>query len=105
MIGQVELAQIAQALSATCWSLPIVLFSGSFARVVRGQGTTTDAFRTVHCFIAATQIGFVLRWYLYPHAVPLMRGDELSLWIVLYLTSSIEALALAWFAWLQRRHK
>ena len=42
------------------------------------------------------QLGFVLRWWLYPSVKRMMEPGELTLWGCLYVTSAMIALASHW---------
>ena len=81
-----------------CWLLPLGLFLPCVLRIWRGRGDALDWIGSPAAFVAMLQVGFVLRWLLFPNAVAVMRDGELALWAGLYALSALCAVSfvLAW---------
>lgn len=86
--------QLAQLIAGVCWGLATLYFARGVWRLARGTGEAINVFGAIWCFIGLTQVGFTVRWFLWPHAVSTMGASEVSFWLALYVSSSIEALAL-----------
>jgi hypothetical protein len=56
-------------------------------RTWRGKGDALDAIRGPVFFVGVVQIGFSVRWLIWPHAIPVMTQAELSTWSGLYVLS------------------
>lgn len=88
------LIQGLQLLSGFAWLTAVVFYAGSVARLYRGKAHWSDVFRGLFVFVGLTQVGFVVRWLVFPHAVGTMGGTEKAVWSILYIMSAIEAAAL-----------
>lgn len=88
-----------QIASGLCWLLPMVLFIPSVWRVWTspsegpGRVDPVDVMVSPFAFIAAIQVGFTIRWLLWPTVIRAMRPDELGVWAGLYTLSMIAAVA------------
>lgn len=83
-----------QMLSAASWFSVFLSRLPSALRIIRGRNETLlDLFALIFVGNAAVQMGFVLRWWLYPAAKRAMEPGELTLWGCLYLVSAMLALA------------
>ena len=89
---------LAQLVAAVAWGAVTVRYAWPVLLLFRRRGEVDDAFRAIVGFVGLTQIGFTVRWFVYPHTVPAMGHNELSLWMALYTASTIEAVALVAFS-------
>lgn len=86
-----------QLLAGAAWLSVMLSRVFSVGRIVAGRAPTWfDAFSLFLVGNGAVQLGFVLRWWLYPAAKRAMEPGELSLWGCLYLASAMLALASHW---------
>lgn len=98
------LVQLLQLLSGLAWLLPMALFAPAVWRIWRApmrgpaRPDPLDVLVSPLAFIAALQVGFIIRWMLFPHAIGTMEGTELAVWSGLY-TLSIAAAVLSIVAW------
>lgn len=100
----VALVQILQVLSGLAWLVPMALFAPAVWRIWRApihgpsRPDPIDVMVSPLAFIAALQVGFAIRWVLFPHAMIVMEDAELLIWSGLYMLSIIGA-ALSIVAW------
>ncbi|MGX7926448.1 hypothetical protein ACWPMX_07730 [Tsuneonella sp. HG094] len=86
-----------QLLSGTLWLSVMLSRLPSVLRIVRDRDPSiADFFAAFLVGNGAVQLGFVLRWWLYPNVKGLMQPGELVLWGCLYLVSSMLAGASHW---------
>lgn len=86
-----------QLLSGALWLSVLASRTPSVFRCVsHREPGIVDFFGLLLAGIAAVQMGFVLRWWLYPATKRIMDPGELSLWGCLYVTSTLIALASHW---------
>lgn len=78
------------------WAYPLVTRLPSGWRAIRGKARHGDRKRTAFWFLALANVGFVVRWFLYPGAVRIMTADELALWGGLYLVSAAACIMIMW---------
>lgn len=83
-----------QLLSGAVW---LSVFVSRFPAVLRilhdREPSYNDFFASILVGNGAVQLGFVLRWWLYPNAKAVMQPGELTLWGCLYLVSTMLAAA------------
>lgn len=87
-----------QLVSAFLWGIPLALFAPSVVRIWRSTADALDIIVSPFAFGAIVQIGFTLRWLIFPKATAHMETNELLMWSGLYTLSGITALGAA-FAW------
>jgi hypothetical protein len=90
-----SLVQFLQIVSGLAWLLPTLIMAPGIVRVWRGRGDSIDAMRGPVFFIGIVQIGFTIRWLIWPHAIPVMGATELSTWAGLYVLSIMCAVGIA----------
>ena len=96
--------QLLQLLSGLAWLVPMTLFTRAVLRIWRApmrrpsRPDPIDVLVSPLAFIAALQVGFVIRWLVFPHALTAMEHAELVVWSGLY-TLSIAAAVLSIVAW------
>lgn len=83
-----------QTISGLAWLLPLVLFTPSVWRVWSGKAAAVDVICAPLAFVALLQIGFIVRWLVFPHAIGAMVDGELAMWAGLYFMSALSALGL-----------
>lgn len=93
MPGIILFLQIA---SGGAWAIVLVYFAPSIARLWRQTHTDGDLQVSVYPLMAATQIGFAVRWFLFPGVVRLMQWQELVFWSGLYVASIVLAFFALW---------
>ena len=69
----------------------MALFGRSVFRVFAGRYYSRDGERSCFFFMGALQVGFAIRWMLFPQSINEMRGTELHLWAALYVLSTLLA--------------
>lgn len=89
------LVQVMQILSGLAWLVPTLMIFPGVVRTWLGKGDPIDAMRGPIFFVGVVQIGFSVRWLLWPHALPAMGKTELSTWAGLYVLSVLCAAGLA----------
>lgn len=92
MIGALQL------LAGWAWVAPLLLFSPCVFRIWQGRGDALDWLGSPVAFVSAVQVGFALRWLLFPGAISVMGPAELAFWAGLYVLSALCA-ALFVLAW------
>lgn len=86
-----------QLLSGTMWLTVILSRLPAVWRAVTDRAPAwVDFFSMALVGNGMVQLGFVLRWWLYPAAKRGMEPGELTLWGCLYVTSATLALATHW---------
>lgn len=86
-----------QLLSGACWLSVIFTRAPAVWRVVLDRHpSVADFFAAFLVGNGAVQVGFVLRWWLYPQTKAMMSMDELMLWGCLYLVTTALAVASHW---------
>lgn len=87
-----------QVVAGACWVAPMLLFLPCVVRIWRGRGDALDWIGSPVAFVGMLQVGFLVRWLLYPNAVKHMRDGELAFWAGLYALSALCAVSfvLAW---------
>lgn len=83
-------------LAGIAWLYPLLTRFPSGLRTIRGIGAPGDRKRTAMWFMAFVQVGYVVRWLLYPGAYRTMSLDELAMWGGLHLLSAAACVALMW---------
>lgn len=83
-----------QLAAALGWLPAACYFAPSSLAVLRGRGDMFDRFRAINAFIAFTQIGFTIRWWIFPRAIHAMGGAESAAWSMLYVLSASQGLLL-----------
>ena len=78
-----------QMISAAAWLWCLFRTAPAMVRVMRRHSIGDDSVRMILWFIAADQIGFCLRWFVFPRALDVMAPDELAWWSGLYALSII----------------
>lgn len=91
----IALVQILQIAAGIAWLLPTLMIFPGVVRTWLGTGDQIDAMRGPIFFVGIVQIGFSVRWLLWPHALPAMGKTELSTWAGLYVLSVMCAAGLA----------
>lgn len=81
-----------QAFSGLMWLLPVLIFSRAIGRVWMGRHHTADLLVVPYPIIGIVQVGFSLRWWLYPKAIVFMSHEETTFWAGLYILSGLCAL-------------
>lgn len=103
------LVRILQVISGCAWLVPFVLLTPAVARIWTaprngpGRPDPLDVLMSPLAFVAALQISFVVRWFIFPGAIQRMGQAELIVWSGLYMLSSVAAVA-AVLAWRITRH-
>ncbi len=85
----VSVIQTFQALAGLLWIIPLLLFAPSVIRIWRNRADALDVVLSPVAFLALNQIGFTVRWLLFPRAVSVMRSDEIMVWAGLYTMSAL----------------
>lgn len=98
-----DYVQLAQVEAAIAWTAVLIRYAPAIGRLLVGRGEVDDVFRALVGFVAITQIGFTVRWYVFPHTVPMMGAAEVSAWLGLYVLSAVEAWALVGFSIARKR--
>lgn len=87
------LVQLTQVVAGLAWSFLAVLFAGAVLRVWFGGADIVDVLVSPLAFVALDQVGFSVRWLIFPGAMRVMGTDELILWAGLY---TLSVLAVVW---------
>ncbi len=87
-----------QLLAGFMWLFPMALFTPAVARIWRSAADAIDVVVSPFAFVAAVQVGFTIRWLIFPTATRQMGSNELIVWAGLYTLSALTALGSA-FAW------
>ncbi|HET7255620.1 MAG TPA: hypothetical protein VFJ46_17825 [Xanthobacteraceae bacterium] len=96
--------QSLQIASGFAWLLPMALFAPAVWRIWRApmhgpsRADPIDVLVSPIAFMAALNVGFIIRWVLFPAAIETMGRNELIIWAGLY-TLSIAAAVLSVRAW------
>ncbi len=88
------LVQLLQLLSGALWIIPAGMLLPGVIRTWRGKADAMDAMRGPIFFVCVVQIGFSVRWAIWPHVIPIMGTAELSTWAGLYVLSGLCAIGL-----------
>lgn len=88
------LVQVLQIASGLAWLLPTLAILPGMIRTWRGTADAIDVMRGPIFFVGIVQIGFSVRWAIWPHAIPVMGATELSTWSGLYVLSIMGAVGL-----------
>lgn len=80
-----------QAVCALCWLFPFLICWRSVYRVLFNVRRDGDILSSLLWFMAASQLGFVARWFLWGAVIPLMRRDEVVMWCGMYALSATVA--------------
>lgn len=91
-IGTVQLLQLAQGVSAVAWGAALLFFLPSLFRLLTSRRTVFDSIGALIAVYAETQVEFIARWFVYPHAISAMTEAELSWWLSLYVRSAVTAI-------------
>lgn len=91
----IAIIQAIQLVSGVLWLIPALLLTGRILRSWRAGATRATVLAAPIGFVAWMQVGFVVRWMLWPHALGTMNVLELTAWAALYLLSSGLALWVA----------
>jgi hypothetical protein len=86
-----ELVQILQALSGVLWLAPAVFLTPRILGAWRQGASRTVMLSAPIGFVAWLMFGFSVRWFVWPHAIATMAGDELLAWSALYALSGFLA--------------
>ena len=81
-----------QVLSGLCWFAPLVYLLPCFVRTLIGRGSLVDSLRVPFFIVAVAQVGFSLRWLIWPGAISLSGSTEQQLWAAAYSLNAIGAL-------------
>jgi hypothetical protein len=88
------LVQALQILSGLLWLLPALYLTPRIIASWRKGASRATLLSAPIGFLSWLQVGFIVRWIAWPHALAAMRGDELLTWAALYGMSGGLAL---WF--------
>lgn len=100
----IAIVKLLQLLSGLAWLVPMILYTPAICRIWRApmrgpsRPDPLDVLVSPLAFIAALQVGFTIRWMLFPHSISGMQRTELVIWSGLY-TLSIAAAVLSIVAW------
>ena len=83
-----------QALTGLTWLAVLLQRIPGVVRLFRPDPSVNDVFGLPIALVAICQIGFSVRWWVWPRAVDVMEPSELIFWGGLYLASSLSAVAL-----------
>lgn len=87
------LVQTLQIICGIAWCGPLIQLAPSFIRVFTDRGAMIDKLRVPFFLNAVAQVGFSVRWFIWPNAIGTMGSTEQSYWAALYTLSSVVALA------------
>ena len=90
--------QIIQGYAAGAWMLVVLYFMPSVARTLRLRASPMDIFCTLWAIVGAIQIGFSVRWYVFPDVIRFMVNAEKITWMGLYLSSGMTANMVLFYA-------
>lgn len=90
-----NVVQTLQLASGALWLIPAMLLTGRILRSWRAGASRATVLAAPIGFVAWMQVGFTVRWALWPHALGTMNGLELAAWGALYLLSGGLALWVA----------
>lgn len=83
-----------QIIAGLSWLIAAIFYSKSVWRVLASRAKWIDVFRALFVFVALTQVGFTVRWLVWPHAIGQMGFYEQLTWAILYTMSAILGAAL-----------
>lgn len=86
-----EVVQLLQLLSGAAWLVPALYLSRRIGRAWRADASRATMLAAPIGFLCWLQVGFVIRWLLWPHAIGDMSGEELATWGALYALSALLA--------------
>lgn len=98
----VILIQALQALSGGFWLVLALYLSPRIVGSWRAGASRTVMLSAPIGFVAWLQVGFIVRWMAWPHALARMGGIELATWAALYGLSAFCALWVLAGAWRTR---
>lgn len=93
----IAFVHLLQALTLLAWCGPAWLSLGVMRNIIRGRATRQDVRSSFRLFYAVLQIGFSVRWFLWPSQIGDMGSVELLFWAGLYILSIILAVAITIF--------
>ena len=76
------------------WAWITLRIFPSVVRLWTGRGDAIDWLASPLCFIGLDQIGFSVRWLIFPGAIRVMQVDELLYWVGLYVLSGLGVMLL-----------
>lgn len=97
-----KMIQLLQLLSGLAWLVPALVLSPRIVRAWRQGASRATLLTAPIAFVCWLQVGFSIRWMLWPHSVAEMGNSELTCWGALYTLSAGLA---AWVFVLARQTK
>ncbi len=85
---------ILRAVSGLLWVLTAIYFLPAVWRIAWLRQRYYDPMKAVFVFLACANLGFIMRWYVWPSAQSSMGSEELATWAGMYVLSSLSALGL-----------
>ena len=89
---------IIQGYAAGSWLLVALYLMPSLWRVIRNTATPGDVFGALWVAIAVIQIGFSVRWHVFPSVIQFMGDAEKISWMSLYVSSGFTANLVTFYA-------
>ncbi len=80
--------QIMQAVCAVVWGVEALLLTPGAWRLWNRRGDALDAGRVPILIFSLVQVGFSVRWFVWPDAMGVMGSAETAFWATLYLASA-----------------
>ena len=89
---------IIQGYAAGSWLLVALYLMPSMWRVILNRASPGDVFGGLWVVVAIIQIGFSVRWHIFPDVIQFMGNAEKITWMGLYISSGITANLIAFYA-------
>ena len=90
----IALVQFLQLVSGVAWLLPAIVLTSRIVGSWKRSASRATMLAAPIGFLAWMQVGFTVRWLVWPHALTAMNGTELTTWAALY---ALSALLAGWF--------